>query len=112
MHLKNFSIINNDGKIELSPCYDLLNTTIEIKNPDEEIALPLRGNKKNLTQNMLIKYFGKEKCEITDKVIDRVLETIISAVPQWRDLIDISFMSPDMKIKYMDLLNSRLIRVF
>jgi len=28
MHLKNFSIINQNGKIQISPCYDLLNTTI------------------------------------------------------------------------------------
>jgi serine/threonine-protein kinase HipA len=108
MHLKNFSIINKDGKIELSPCYDLVNTTIEYEKQDEEIALPLKGKKKNLTQNMLISYFGKERCELTDKVIDNVLEAVYSAVPKWRELIDISFLNPDMKKKYLDLLNSRL----
>jgi len=108
MHLKNFSIINKDGKIELSPCYDLVNTTIEYRKQDEEIALPLKGKKKNLTQNILISYFGKERCELTDKVIDNVLETVNSAVPKWRELIDISFLNPDMKKKYLDLLNSRL----
>lgn len=108
MHLKNFSIINKDGKIELSPCYDLVNSTIEYKKQDEEFALPLRGKKKKLTQNILINYFGKERCELTDKVIDKVLETITSAVSQWRELINISFLSPDMIKKYNDLLNSRL----
>lgn len=108
MHLKNFSIINKDGKIDLSPCYDLVNSTIEYKKQDEEIALPLRGKKKNLTQNILINYFGKERCELTDKIIDKVLETITSAVPQWRELINISFLSSAMKKKYNDLLNSRL----
>jgi len=34
MHLKNFSIINRDGKITLSPCYDLVNSTIEYKKPE------------------------------------------------------------------------------
>ena len=43
MHLKNFSIINKDGKIELTPCYDMVNTTIEYKKQDEEIALPIKG---------------------------------------------------------------------
>jgi serine/threonine-protein kinase HipA len=33
MHLKNFSIIHSDGKIELSPAYDLLNPTIVLANP-------------------------------------------------------------------------------
>ncbi len=41
MHLKNFSIINEDGKVTLSPCYDLVNSTIEYKKQDEEIALTL-----------------------------------------------------------------------
>jgi len=57
---------------------------------------------------MLISYFGKERCELTDKVIDNVLEAVYSAVPKWRELIDISFLNPDMKKKYLDLLNSRL----
>lgn len=81
MHLKNFSIINKDGKIELTPCYDMVNTTIEYKKQDEETALPIKGKKKNLTKNILIDYFGKEKCELTGIVIDKVLETITSAVP-------------------------------
>ncbi len=108
MHLKNFSIINKDGKIELSPCYDLVNTTIEYKSQDEEIALSVKGKKKKLTRNILINYFGKERCDLTEKVIDRVLESITSSVPGWRELINISFLSPDMKINYNDLLNARL----
>ena len=108
MHLKNFSVINKIGKIELSPCYDLLNTTIELKNPVEEIALSLKGKKKNLTRSNLINYFGKERCKLTDKIIDKVLETIYSAVPVWKELIDISFLSAQMKEKYHDLLSSRL----
>jgi serine/threonine-protein kinase HipA len=108
MHLKNFSVITEDRKVKLSPNYDLLNTTIEYRKADVEIALPLKGNKKNLTRNMLIKYFGIERCELTNKSVDKVLETIISAVPAWRELIDISFLTKTMKDKYHNLLNSRL----
>jgi serine/threonine-protein kinase HipA len=108
MHVKNFSIINRNNKIELSPCYDLLNSTIELKKHDEEIALPIKGKKKHLTRNILIDYFGKERCELTNKVMDNVLETITSAIPFWIDLINISFLSSDMKKKYIELLNTRL----
>ena len=108
MHLKNFSIINRDGKITLSPCYDLVNSTIEYNQQDEEIALPLKGKKKHLTHNMLVEYFGKEKCELTGKSIDKVLESISSSIPEWRRLIDICFLSTEMKAKYHDLLNNRL----
>jgi len=108
MHLKNFSIINGDGKVSLSPCYDLVNTTIEYKKQDEEIALPLKGRKKHLTRNILVDYFGIERCELTSKSIDNVLETISSAVPIWKELINISFLSKEMKEKYHDLLGARL----
>ncbi|MDD4603609.1 MAG: HipA domain-containing protein [Bacteroidales bacterium] len=108
MHLKNFSIITEEGKVTLSPCYDLVNSTIEYKKQDEEIALPLKGKKKRLTRNILVDYFGNERCELTSKSIDKVLDTISSAVPKWKELIDISFLSNEMKEKYHKLLGTRL----
>jgi serine/threonine-protein kinase HipA len=108
MHLKNFSIITEDGKVKLSPCYDLVNSTIEYKKQDEELALPLRGKKKNLTRNILVNYFGMERCELTAKSVDKVLETIFSGIPKWKELIDISFLSKEMKEKYHGLLEKRL----
>ena len=107
-HLKNFSIITENGQVKLSPCYDLLNTTIEYRKPDEEIALPLKGRKKRLTYNILIEYFGLERCELTAKSVDKVLDTVSSAVPVWKSLIDTSFLSNGMKEKYLDLLEMRL----
>jgi len=108
MHLKNFSIITKEGKVMLSPCYDLVNSTIEYKNQDEEIALPLKGKKKHLTRNILVDYFGNERCELTSKSIDKVLEKISSAATKWKELIDISFLSNEMKEKYHKLLGNRL----
>lgn len=108
MHLKNFSVITDGGITRFSPCYDLVNTTIEYKKPDEEIALPLRGRKEKLTRHMLVDYFGIERCELPVKSIDKVLETIASAVPRWKELIAISFLSPEMKDKYLELLQARL----
>ena len=109
MHLKNFSIITEDGKVTLSPSYDLVNTTIEYNSkPDDEIALPLKGKKNKLSRNLLVDYFGIEICELTAKSIKKVLETISSSVPKWKELIAISFLSKEMKGKYNDLLDKRL----
>ena len=107
-HLKNFSIITDDNQIRLSPCYDLVNSTIVLKEQDEEIALPLKGKKKHLTRNILVNYFGVEKCGLTEKSIEKVLETITLAIPKWKTLIDISFLSKEMKGRYLDLLDGRL----
>jgi len=45
---------------------------------------------------------------LTSKSIDKVLETISSAVPKWKKLIHISFLSDEMKVKYHLLLKTRL----
>jgi len=108
MHLKNFSVITDEGKVTLSPCYDLVNTTIEYKRQIEEIALPLKGKKKHLTRKILVDYFGMERCELTTKSVDNVLETISSGVPKWKELIDISFLSQEMKEKYHSMVEVRL----
>jgi serine/threonine-protein kinase HipA len=110
-HLKNFSIITYNNQVRLSPGYDLVNSTIELKQQDEEIALPLEGKKKRLTRNILVDYFGMERCELTSKSVEKVLETISSAIPKWKTLIEISFLSKEMKGKYNDLLDGRLINL-
>jgi serine/threonine-protein kinase HipA len=108
MHVKNLSIITENNKVTLSPCYDLVNSTIEYIKQDEEIALPLMGKKKHLTRNNLVDYFGVERCKLTPKSIDNVMETILSAVDKWKELIEISFLSKEMKDKYHALLETRL----
>jgi serine/threonine-protein kinase HipA len=56
----------------------------------------------------LVDYFGIERCKLTEKSVEKVLETITLAIPKWKTLIDISFLSKDMKGKYLDLLDGRL----
>jgi serine/threonine-protein kinase HipA len=108
MHLKKYSIIIRNGKVELSPAYDLLNSSIVLKGDVEEIALSLRGKKSNLTRDVLVNYFGKERCNLTDPVIERTLGTIQAALPSWFELIGISFLSAEMKDKYTKLLQERI----
>jgi serine/threonine-protein kinase HipA len=67
MHLKNFSLITKNKKISLSPAYDLLNSTISQKNAKEEIALPIRGRKSNLTKRDFFDYFAVERLGLNPK---------------------------------------------
>lgn len=108
MHLKNYSIIRIQGKIELSPAYDLLNSTIVLNSPSEEIALTIGGKKSGLDEKLLVNYFGRNVCGLTDKVIEKSIVAIQSALPIWFNLLDISFLSPKMKEKYHELLKKRL----
>ncbi|RNL87724.1 type II toxin-antitoxin system HipA family toxin [Sinomicrobium pectinilyticum] len=108
MHLKNFSLITKNGKITLTPTYDLLNSSIAIKNPEEEIALTLKGKKSNLKASDFTDYYAKERLKLNDKTIAVILEQMQRAVPKWKELIDISFLSEEMKEKYFNLLENRL----
>ena len=110
MHLKNFSIIIRKNKVELSPAYDLLNSSI-ILDSKEELALPLNGKKSNINKKDLFDYFGIERMELSEKIIESELTKIKAKLPEWEKLIDISFLSADMKQKYHDLLNSRVSRL-
>lgn len=107
MHLKNYSVIVANGKVELSPAYDLLNSTIVLKGDTEEIALPLKGKKKNLTREILIDYFGKERCGLTEITISKTLDTFREQIPHWFTTLETGFMSAEMKDKYRNLLEKR-----
>jgi serine/threonine-protein kinase HipA len=108
MHLKNFSLITRDNKVELSPAYDLLNTTIVVPRTQEEIALPIDGKKRNLTAKILIDYFAKERLKLNDTIISQVLNKINSEFNNWEELINISFLSAEMKEKYLELMKKRM----
>lgn len=107
MHLKNFSLITKDRKISISPAYDLLNSTIAQKNAKEQLALPLKGKKNNLTKNDFLKYFAVEKLGLNQNVIDEVVQEFHQILPEWRELISLSFLSQQMQEKYLQLLDQR-----
>ncbi|MEW6507781.1 MAG: HipA domain-containing protein [Bacteroidota bacterium] len=107
MHLKNYSLITRDEKVELSPAYDLLNTTIAMPGAQEEIALSLSGKKRNLNAKILIDYWGREKLKLNNTIIFKVLDKISDAWNEWERLINVSFLSKEMKEKYYGLLMER-----
>jgi serine/threonine-protein kinase HipA len=108
MHLKNFSLISRNNKIELAPAYDFLNTTIILNSPQEEIALPLGGKKSNLNRKLFVEYFGNKRLCLNEKTIDNVLISIQEAISSWYKLIGDSFLSIELKSKYNDLLEERI----
>lgn len=107
MHLKNFSLITRNEKIELAPAYDFLNTTIALKNPQEELALPLNGKKRNITSRDLTDYFAIERMQLNEKIIEKELRKFAALIPRWEPIIEASFLNENMKQKYLDLLAQR-----
>jgi serine/threonine-protein kinase HipA len=79
------------------------------KNPDEETALILKRKKSNLKSADFIDYYAKERLQLNEKTITIILEQMKKAIPVWKELLEISFLSDEMKIKYLKLLETRIV---
>jgi serine/threonine-protein kinase HipA len=90
----------------------LLNTTISLKKAKEEIALPIKGKKSNLTRNDFVDYFGKERLQLNNQTISLVLNELKEIILEWKKEIAISFLSKEAKEAYTDLFEKRRIILF
>lgn len=111
MHLKNFSLIRRSDRIELSPAYNLINSTIVLKS-NEELALPLQGKKNKFRRENFVDYFGLEKLKLSLKSIEAQLFEFREVIPQWKSLLEKSFLSDEMKEEYNQLIDIRAKRLF
>ncbi len=107
MHLKNYSLITREEKVELAPAYDFLNSTIVLENPAEQSALPLGGKKNNLKKKDWIDYFALKILVLNRLTVDEILEKISSPLPKWKEEIVKSFLSQKMKDRYFELFQER-----
>lgn len=95
MHLKNFSIVLSNGRVSLSPAYDLLSTTVAMEGAaTEELALPIGGRKRKITGKLMLDYFARERMGLEDRVVQATLQDLTAAVDRWDTLISRSFL-PD-----------------
>ncbi len=107
MHLKNFSLIARNNKVELSPAYDLLNSTISMDKAAKEMALPIAGKRRKLNKEDLFEYYGKDRLKLTGKTIQSEIQNLADKRVEIEILIKISFLSIAMKDKYSELITER-----
>jgi serine/threonine-protein kinase HipA len=104
--------MTRDGKVWLTPAYDILNTTLVLSAPKEEIALSVKGKKSKLDAGILIDYFGGRRLGLNLKSVASVVDDLVQAMAAWESLIEVSFLSDTMKTKYRQLLKVRSERLF
>lgn len=111
MHLKNYSLIENDfNEYELSPAYDLLNTLLLIPDDNEESALTINGKKNRLK----IEDFNQlaKTLKIPNKSVESIYKRFIKIKLKWIDFVEISFLNKDTKQAYIETLNTRFNKLF
>ena len=111
MHLKNFSIWIQDSVVSLTPAYDLLNSTLVLENAKEESALPLQGKKRKLTKELWLDYFCKERLNLNEGQIDKIVKDLQKAMPAFNELIKQSLLSEDRQAGYRTILHARAKRL-
>ena len=110
MHLKNFSLIRQPGiGTILSPSYDLVATALVNPADDEDLALTLNGKKKKIRYNDFVAAFNTIKLDIKQQ--QNIFKKMERAKDKWFAFIDVSFLSDDFKLKYMQLIQERFTRI-
>ena len=108
MHLKNWSLIeltSMKGIFRLSPCYDFLNTRLPLHDEDIDLALSLNGKKHKITKDLFVEF-------ATQNNIQHLIDDVFSDLKNWmnktEDLVQHSYLSEELKEKYLDIVKSRL----
>lgn len=110
MHLKNFSLLEQPGiGMTLSPAYDLINTALVNPSDDEELALSLNGKKKKIKKQDFIA--AMNTLNIEEKQQQNIFKKMAKSMPEWIEMIDLSFLSDDYKDKYKAIISDRFSRI-
>lgn len=107
MHLKNYSLYAPDeDNYILTPAYDLLSTALVMPEDTEELALTVCGKKRRLSRNNFEE--AMIQSGLDKKVCENIFAKFINTTDKWAEFIKLSFLSEDMKDRYISLINSRI----
>lgn len=106
MHLKNFSLLKNeDQEYNLCPAYDLVASELVVEGDDEELALNLNGKKRKLKKRDF--ELAMATSGINEKAAQNIFEKFNGVQKKWFEIIDDSFLSEKMKMKYKEMIDSK-----
>ncbi|MEP6738694.1 MAG: HipA domain-containing protein [Chryseolinea sp.] len=110
MHLKNFSILrDNENQYRIAPAYDLVCTPLAKPEDKEQMALTLNGKRNNIRNKDF--YELADRLTIKHLTVQRTIERQLAKKKEWEALIAISFLSEEMKERYIALIASRMKKV-
>ena len=110
MHLKNFSMIETASGWILAPAYDLLNVAIANPEDTEELALTLGGKKNKLRKEHFVKL--ALDLGLNTKQIDGVFKRFSEKKEILILMIQNSFLSEIMKLKYIEIFQKRYTTIY
>ncbi|MFC3563171.1 HipA domain-containing protein [Pedobacter jamesrossensis] len=106
MHLKNFSLMHTEKGILFSPAYDLLNVNLVFPQDQEDLALTLGGRKRKIKRSDFDQFASS--LGLLDKVRDNIYQDFYKQKERVKDMIAISFLTPEFKIKYIEIFLNKM----
>ena len=107
MHLKNFSMMEDElGGFVLSPSYDLVSTSLVIKDETEQMSLTINGKKNRITR----KDFDAlaKSLDINKKQKENIYKKFLTKNNNIEWWIKNSFLSETQKVKFIELIDSQI----
>ena len=104
-HLKNFSLIERGGEYRLPPAYDLINTSLQLRNPNIfalDKGLFKEGMTFSYTRTICrsdFEEFGR-RIGLPPKVIKQDIDMFTAEQPLAKELISRSFLSQTLQNQY------------
>lgn len=109
MHLKNFSLIEENEGYRLSPAYDFISTNLLVPKDMEEMALSLNGKKRNLRLGDFLKLTGKIGIDVAKA--KEIIGYLVSDPNKYFSLIKESMLTEEAKNSFVSLINNRINRL-
>ena len=98
MHMKNFSIFHQNGEINLSPAYDLINANLLNPKDIEDLAMTFNGRKRKIAR----KDFDAvaDTLKIPEVTVSRLIKKYTEGKEKVFSLINQSYLSQEFKYEY------------
>ena len=110
MHLKNWSLLEKEslnGELDLSPCYDLLNTRLLIPREKIDIGLSILGKNRNLQRSYFYR-FAVDVLQLEEKFIKKTFDDLDVWFNVIVTLVSRSYLTKNFQKKYLEIVAERL----
>ena len=98
MHMKNFSVLHQNGEINLAPAYDLINANLLNPKDIEDLAMTFNGKNKKIARKDFDAVASTLK--VPEVTVKRLIKKYTEGTEKAFDLIDQSYLSPEFKDDY------------
>ena len=108
MHLKNFSLIEDDPGSRvfgLSAAYDLLPVNIIMPQDMEQMALTVNGKKRNIRKKDF--FILAEHLELSNQTVQKILVRLLKLKEKMIAEVNMSYLPEEMKEELVKLMEER-----